>query len=83
MALLPKEITSKVFAPFGGLLLTAVVHTICVDVAVPITHAIPSMTTEAEAVFGSKLVPVIVITVPPTLGPKEGLIFVTVDVFAS
>ena len=75
--------SSKVFAPLGGLLLIPVVHTICVAVAVLITHVIPSITTETEAGLGSKLVPVMVITVPPTLGPKEGLMLVTVDVFSS
>ncbi len=81
--MLPKEMTSKVFSPLGGLLLRPVVQTIDVAVAVLTTQAIPSTTTETEAETGSKFVPVIVTTVPPTLGPKGGLILVIVDVFVS
>ena len=81
--MLPKDVTSKVLAPVGGVLLRPVVQTICVAVTVLTTHGIPSATTEIEAAFGSKFVPVMVTTVPPTLGPNEGLILVTVDVFAS
>lgn len=83
IALLPKDVTSKVLAPVGGLLRRPVVHTIDVAVAVLTTHGMPSIKTEIEAGRGSKLVPVIVTEVPPTLGPNDGVILVMVVVFAS
>lgn len=83
IALLPEDVTSKVFPPLGGLLLIPEVQTILVAVTETSVHTIPSMTTAMLAGLLSKLVPVIVIAVPPTLGPKVGEMFVTVDVFES
>ena len=61
----------------GGFTLRPVVQVTEVDDLLSIVQAIPSMvTSRVEA----KLLPWIVIVVPPTLGPKAGVIDVTVDV---
>ena len=83
MALLPEDVTSKVLPPLGGLLLRPEVQTILVAVTDTIVQTIPSITTATLAGLVSKLVPVIVIAVPPTLGPKVGEILTIVDVFES
>jgi hypothetical protein len=81
--MLPSEVATKLFPSAGGVALIPVVHWISVVLTEFIEHYIPSITTETALKVEAKLVPAIVTSVPPVLGPKAGSKLVMTAVAAS
>jgi hypothetical protein len=79
---LPAELPRKLLPSAGGVSLSPVVQTIVVAVTRVMAQVMPSITMETALVEVAKLLPVMLMDVPPVLGPKEGLMPVMTDVEA-